>query len=309
MDDGTYRDVGGLYVSRIFSEHNVLSAISYKPVPDDVFIVGYPKSGTTWMQNIVYNIYNDGVPTRHLEDFLLRSPFLESLGGESAAKMPRPGAIKTHLLCYMHAFSKQAKYIHIVRNPYDCCVSFYHHTKSIPAYRFENGSFDEFFEMFLSGKCDFGDYFDHLVSWWERRNDDNVLLVTYENLKGDTRSWILKIAEFLGDAYCDKLRRRPDILEAIVSATSVEGMKKFNSLFKKWSQCVIKLAGPKAYSMESCVADDLKKPMTGDFIRKGVVGDWRNHFTEDHTRRMKQRIALTMWGNQLMDLWKDVDLP
>lgn len=54
--------------------------------------------------------------------------------------------------------------------------------------------------MFEQGKVDFGDYFDHLLSWYAHRNNPNVLFVTYEELKKDTAGWILKLADFFSTA-------------------------------------------------------------------------------------------------------------
>lgn len=307
MSESIYRDVGGVYVSRIFSEPTVRSALAYKPHPGDVFIVSYPKCGTTWMQHIVYGIYNDGIAPKDMIEFMTRTPFLELLGADSVEKMPKPGAVKTHLPFNLQPYSPQAKYIYVTRNPYDCCASFYHHTRSFPPYKFQDKSFDDFFEMFVSGKCDFGDYFDHQLSWYEHKDDDNVLLVTYEDLKKDVRKEILKIANFLGEEYGTKLRERPDILENIVNATSVETMKSFNKEFQKWTQHLSDIL-PKG-TMGTEEKDDLDKPMTGDFVRKGVVGDWRNHFSQDQIERLKERIAQKTRGSQLMSLWKDVELP
>ncbi|KAH7972560.1 hypothetical protein HPB52_013431 [Rhipicephalus sanguineus] len=87
------------------------------------------------------------------------------------------------------------------RNPYDCCVSYYYHTKGLPEYRFQDGTFDEFFDMFLEGHVDFGHYFEHVLSWYERRFDHNVLFATYEDLKKDTAGWIMRIADFIGEEY------------------------------------------------------------------------------------------------------------
>ncbi|KAG0443395.1 hypothetical protein HPB47_014967 [Ixodes persulcatus] len=103
--------------------------------------------------------------------------------------MARPGAIKTHMPFQLQPYSKDTKYLYIARNPYDCCVSFFYHTKGLPRYNFADGTFDEFFEMFIEGKVDTGDYFDNLLSWYEHRNDPNVLFLTYEDLKKDTAAW------------------------------------------------------------------------------------------------------------------------
>lgn len=34
-----------------------------------------------------------------------------------------------------------------------------------------DGTFDEFFELFISGNTDYGDYFDHLLGWYAHRWD------------------------------------------------------------------------------------------------------------------------------------------
>lgn len=86
-------------------------------------------------------------------------------GASIAETMPRPGIIKTHLPCGRAPWSDNAKYIFVARNPKDCCVSYYHHYKGHDF----TGSFDEYFEMFIGGNVNFGDYFDHLMGWYEYR--------------------------------------------------------------------------------------------------------------------------------------------
>ena len=41
-------------------------------------------------------------------------------------------------------------------------------------------------------------YFHHLVSWWPHRNDPNVLLLFFEDLKEDLGSAVRAVAEFMG---------------------------------------------------------------------------------------------------------------
>ena len=45
---------------------------------------------------------------------------------------------------------------------------------------------------------DYASYFHHLASWWPHRNDPNVLLVFYEDLKDCYESSVRSIAEFMG---------------------------------------------------------------------------------------------------------------
>ncbi|KAH9375286.1 hypothetical protein HPB48_020504 [Haemaphysalis longicornis] len=89
------------------------------------------------------------------------------------------GAIKTHMLYDEKRMCPEAKYVCVMRNPFDCCVSFYHHYKMYPIYGFENGTFEDFLQLFLEGDVDGGDYFDHLLSWYPHRNDSNVLCLRF----------------------------------------------------------------------------------------------------------------------------------
>lgn len=309
-----YRDFEGLYISKIFTDENLRSTLSYQPRDDDVFIVSYPKCGTTWMQHIVYNIFRDGTPPGGLLEMMTMAPFLELLGAEGARAMPRPGAIKTHLPFSKQPYSPKTKYIYITRNPYDCCVSFYYHTKGFHPYLFEEGTFDQFFDMFVEGKVDYGDYFDHLLSWYEHRNDDNVLFVTYEQLKKDTPGVVLKIADFLGkEQYGDKMRQHPEIFQKILGAITIESMKKINAEMKNMGQNLLSMP-PEAMpefmkSFRDHMTSHGDKPVKGEFVRKGIVGDWRNHFSPEQITRMKERIALKTAGSDVMGLWKDTHLP
>ncbi|CAN7940824.1 unnamed protein product [Ixodes hexagonus] len=308
-----YRYVEGLYMSAYFTDDNMRSAMNYTPEPNDVFIVSYPKCGTTWTEYLVYNIFSGGVPPKDYQDYLSRSTFLEYTGAEPIKKMRRPGAIKTHLPFSKLRYSGQAKYLYVARNPYDCCVSFYHHTKSFPAYFFEDGTFSEFFDMFLEGKVDSGEYFDNLLSWYDHRHDPNVLLLTYEGLKRDTEGWVLKMADFLGKEYGSRLRGDPDAVKSLIQASSIASMRRvFNRDYEVLDETRVDAhGGPEKLSecFEEAVIAAMKKPMTGDFIRKGIVGDWRNHFSKEQTARMKEWIGLKTTGSDVMELWKDEDLP
>ncbi|XP_040074812.1 sulfotransferase 1C2-like [Ixodes scapularis] len=313
MSVGTYRDVEGLYLSRVFHEKAVRSALSYEPQPDDVFIVSYPNCGTTWMQFIAYGIINNGFCPQDTINFFRSTPFLELLGAEEAKDMTRPGAIKTHLPFDKHPYSERAKYIYVTRNPYDSCVSFYYHTENFPAYEFDDGTFDEFFDLFVRGRVDYGDYFDHLLSWYAHREDPNVMFVTYEDLKKDSKSWILKVVDLIGVDYGKVLKNQPAILERIVSTTSLESMKSTKKGMKNSATSVDDVEPqdvPEPFRLTKESFGDLsKKPVAGDFVRKGIVGDWRNHFSPKQVEQMKERITLKTKGSDVMTLWNDVDLP
>lgn len=229
MSAHIYRFVDGVYLSRNFYDDDVRSAMAYEPEEGDVFLVSYPKCGSMWMQFILYYLNNEDAPFLKMPEMMSTfSPFLEYTGADTVRKMAGPKLIKTHLPCQVAPFSDRAKYVVVTRNPYDCCVSFYHHTKASSLYQFSNGTFDEFFDMFVEGNVDFGNYFDHLMSWYSHRNEPNVMFITYEELKSNTRGSILKVAEFLGEQYVKKLKNDPEVLEMVLPKTNFENTKQLN---------------------------------------------------------------------------------
>src|SRR5690606_6399436 len=105
------------------------SGLRYRPQSSDIFVSTYPKCGTTWMQYIVYLIVNEGramPPGRNIGDVF---PHLEETGAEAVETLPEPRLIKTHLQFSMVPFDPATKYIYVARNPFDCAVSFFHHTR------------------------------------------------------------------------------------------------------------------------------------------------------------------------------------
>uniref|UniRef100_V5IEL2 Putative sulfotransferase n=1 Tax=Ixodes ricinus TaxID=34613 RepID=V5IEL2_IXORI len=303
MPRAVYKNVDGYCVPQSFNDECVRSALNYEPQPGDLFIVSYPKCGTTWTQHIVYNILNDRPPPNIVADFRRKMPFLELKGAQSVRDMSRPGAIKTHMPFRSTLFSKHARYIYVCRNPYDCCVSFFYHAKNKPDHQFADGTFSEFFEMFVEGALAYGDYFDHLLPWYERRDDPNVLLLTYEGLKKDTAAWVLKIADFLGENHGTRLRADPVALNEVLARTSLETMRQMFSDGEKTSL-------KERLSHEERAPQRVKDAgEVTTLLRKGIVGDWRSHFSAEQVKRLKERIALETRGTNVMSLWDDCDLP
>ncbi|XP_040061808.1 sulfotransferase ssu-1-like [Ixodes scapularis] len=291
-----FKDLHGFYISSSLDEDAVRSALSYKPRSDDIFIVTYPKSGTTWTQYIVHCILNDGALPKDFTELTLMSPWLEFLGTEAAEKMARPGAIKCHLPFHKQPYSEKAKYTCVARNPYDCCDSFYYHCKGIPHYGVADSNFDQFLELFLARQVGCGEYFDNLVSWYEHRKGLNVLFLRYEDLKKNTAVCVLKIADFLGEEYGQNLRTDDSLLEKVVKFTSLEGLKKqVNDGAKEMIPNLLAL--PPERQLKSLQIFGQKfsgKEMfvqKGNFVRKGIPGDYKNHFSPEDIQRMKDWIA------------------
>ena len=168
MKAAGFNNVGGVIVPGFVTQEQVDSLKSIKLYPDDVWIVTFPKCGTTWTQQIVRLIHNKGVQDEVKvttvvpwpEGGKLLSPDL------NIEEMPRPRAFKTHfsydLLPCGPAHTTPCKYIYVIRNPKDAAVSGYCHFKKVYQPDIE---WDTFWENFVAGKGLYGKYFDHLLSW------------------------------------------------------------------------------------------------------------------------------------------------
>ncbi|KAJ7313879.1 hypothetical protein JRQ81_005652 [Phrynocephalus forsythii] len=103
----------------------------FKAQPDDLLICSYPKSGTTWVQEIVEMIHFEGdtqecgrAPMYKWMPFLEMPHTLVS-SVEEADMIPSPRRLKTHLsvqLVPASFWERKCKIIYIARNVKDSCL-------------------------------------------------------------------------------------------------------------------------------------------------------------------------------------------
>lgn len=240
-----------------------------KARPDDIFVVSFPKTGTTWVQEIVYLIVTgldfQSASERNMEQ---RFPFLEYFypGVSTIESSADVRMIKTHLpysLLPESVRTENPKIIYIMRNPKDVCVSLFHFTRLIKETGYE-GSFNDFFKSFLKGHVSYGPIWKHYLEWWEHRNDPNVLVVTYEDLHKDASGVIQRVAVFLGRPL------REDEVAAIAEHCHFRRMAHNPAAnYEHWRKLGF-----------------LNLHEQGGFMRKGIVGDWKNYFTPEMNAEM-----------------------
>lgn len=251
----------GLIVFPAFITQKEMDALKDFRVGDrDTFVVAYPKSGTTWMEQIVHLLANNG----EQGDKVLSEavPWLEGAatrygGLENLIKTPRDRRyFHTHLpLSLMPMFGEtKAKYIYVARNPKDNAVSYYYHALSKMGYE---GNWSEFITLYRQGKVAYGSIFDHVFEWWKAtQHSDNVMFVKYEDMKKNLAQVVTDVASFID------IPLTSDLLDTVVAASDFSAMA----------------MNPKANLDWVPQREGIPKHM-----RKGIVGDWKNHFSSEET--------------------------
>lgn len=210
-------------------ENHAYTYREFKVRKDDVWILSFPKSGSTWLENIVCQLKNgfdfSKIPTclwtsNHFErDLIGDYGQLEKMNNE-----PSPRIIKSHLspnLLPIELWTVQPKIIYIARDPKDVAISWFHMMKD--GFNAFSGTIEEYFDLFLDEKERYGPFHAHVLTYWQLRHLDNFLFLNYENLLADSFRGIKKIAKFLDCTYGD------DELKQLTEYTSFGTMQKLNS--------------------------------------------------------------------------------
>mmetsp|Transcript_8334 Transcript_8334/g.12423 ORF Transcript_8334/g.12423 Transcript_8334/m.12423 type:complete len:303 (+) Transcript_8334:38-946(+) len=250
-------------------------------VMDTIFISSYPKSGTTWMQNIVYTLIKGSkdAPGSHisLDHISNYSPFFEaertwSINSKMVAQKYRLHHEKlgyrvfnTHLLWEMMPKAKHMKYIYIVRNGKDVCLSFYQHLSHQADSDCYEGSFEEFVADWCDGKIIFGSWLKHMQSWHKAFNESDVLFLTYQDLVTDIRTSVRKIIAFIQLTISDE--KLDELLPMFTFAYMRENQDKYMPTSVPW------------------------KP-DFNFLRKGVVGEGQQRFLDQPALQEKYQKML-----------------
>src|ERR1019366_2584136 len=102
-----------LYVINYLLERDVAGR-AVQVLPDDIFLVSYPKSGNTWTRFLLGNLLNpdEGITFANVER---KVPDIYAESKRTLKKAPRPRLIKSHE-CFDPRYRRV---IYIVRDPRD----------------------------------------------------------------------------------------------------------------------------------------------------------------------------------------------
>src|SRR5262249_54971053 len=168
---------------------------SLQILPDDVFLVSYPKSGNTWTRFLLGNLIFPDTPVTFANIHSL-VPFPPSTPRRDFDRAPRPRVIKSHG-CFDPAFPRV---IYIVRDPRDVVISQYHFFRKIREID-DDLPMGTFVDRFLMGETSIGphgSWGENVMTWLiAREGDPRFLMLRYEDLVEDTERELRKIIPFL----------------------------------------------------------------------------------------------------------------
>ncbi|XP_061426512.1 sulfotransferase 4A1 [Lethenteron reissneri] len=173
---------------------------------DDIWVVTYPKSGTSLLQEVVFLVSHgtdvDESALMNIDDHI---PVLEypQPGLDAVKVLPSPRIIKSHLPYQFLPKELQdgkARLVYMARNPKDLVVSYYQFHRSLRSMSYR-GTFQDFCRRFIYDKLGYGSWFEHVQDFWAHRNDENILFVKYEDLHMDLPRVLGRLSSFLGVSY------------------------------------------------------------------------------------------------------------
>lgn len=199
---------------------------------------------------------------------------------EYVNNLPSPRFIKSHLplpLLPSQLDKIKPKIVYTCRHPKDVAVSSYFHFRMVHNFA---ATFDDFCDLMIKGLTPLGNLWPHYLDFWHKRQEPNILFLRYEDMKRDLKGTLIKLAKFLEKDYTDA---EYDQLGEYLS---------FQSMRKN-----------KACNLEDMLEERHGKGFfqkVGDyFIRKGQVGDWKNHMSPELSKKFDDWIEANTKGTGL----------
>lgn len=215
--------------------------------PGDVILAGYPKSGNTWLQYMLADLYF-GIDASEARDEIIQDlvPALGSRYGRYFRRYADPMILRTHDF----PRSEFRRVIYLSRDGRDVLASY---VKYLKLWK-ENEHLDAA-RMLESNYLGMPAWEEHVAAWAENPFGAEIHLVRYEDLKADPARELKKICEFMG------IGISPEKIGRAVEHSRFEVMREREKKLG-WSP------------------QNTGFPSEGGFIRRGEVGSYKDELPE-----------------------------
>ncbi|GMR32328.1 hypothetical protein PMAYCL1PPCAC_02523, partial [Pristionchus mayeri] len=283
-----------IWPGMIVNPEKIISLQEVQFGPDDVVIASYPKSGTTWASEVLSAIAHEG-DTEVIKSIRMdeRVPWIELddkawwiklfyIWQNSFFSKPIPAAKKR--ICFTHLplellppsiLEGKCKLLYVARNPKDQAVSFFHFHRMARFLGMQtHTSWNDFFPLFCSGYLYCGSWFEHVLSFWRfTQNNPQAKFICFEDMKRDLMGEMEGLEQLVGVPLSMEQRVK------VVKHCSFDSMK-----------------DNKMANRDGVLLFNEK---ISKFMRKGIVGDWKNYFTVAQSEAFDELYRKKMEGTGL----------
>ena len=242
--------------------------------PQDAFLASYPRSGSTWLRFILFEVLSgEDAGFRKIEQ---RLPEIHVHRGIPPI-LPEGGRlIKTHEQ-YRKEYKKAVLLVRDVRDVFLSVYAAYGALGMAPIV--SKGDIDSFLLSFLEGRAlQMGSWQEHSRSWLESplAKDGNLMVIRYEDLRKNPEQMVGQLLQFVG------ITADPAAIRRAIANNTLQQMRAKEDSAKKAGEHSI-LLGRRTGAEEG-----------SRFVRKGAVAGWRGTLTDAQVKIILQHAGDTL---------------
>ncbi len=234
----------------------------------DAFLASYPRSGSTWLRFILFEILTGGEA-----GFQKIEQTLPEIGLHRGVPPILSGGgrlIKTHET-FRNDYKKA---VFLVRDVRDVFLSCYAAAVEVGlASLVSAGDRESFLWSFLKGRAlAFGSWQNHVCSWLDSplARNGHLLVIRYEDLRHNSERVLTQLLAFLG------VRAEAGTIRTAIENNSLKQMRAKEDKARRVGERSALLECHKAAQED------------GRFVRKGAVGGWRGTLTDTEIKVIQQ---------------------
>lgn len=268
-DDYLYQ-VGDFWLLPQFVQSIYRVVKHFKPLPSDIILASFPKTGTTWLKSLVFSIVHRSskhrlsvhhphelVPTLEVQVYATSSEPFSTSSSDQASRI-----FSTHIPYQLLSETlgpSDCKIVYVTRNPKDTLISTWHFVNKWRKAVGDPWPLETAIDNFQRGVTPCGPYYDHVMGYKTLSSErpENVLFVTYEELRADPTTHVKRLGEFLGFPF-----EGEEEVKEVIKSCSFEVLSNYEVNKSEESPPWFQLP-------------------YNSFFRKGNVGDHKNYLNDE----------------------------